>query len=177
MNFDQEEWRPIQGFDGYEVSNRGRVRSWKPERNYAPEPTSPRILRCRADKNGYNTVVLLRNLKRHYRRVATLVAEVWIGSRPSGCFVLHTDGSKTNDTPENLRWGTPAENSADAIKHGTLRRGTAVQTCKLTADKVRFIKSSNLSHSELARQFGVTPSAIWHIRDGRTWKHVEAGSF
>lgn len=167
------EWRCVVGVSGYEVSSTGLVRSWLPLRNYAPTPTEPRILKPSIDKNGYRTYALqVGPKKKKYIRGGAMVAEAWHGGRPDGMVVRHLDGSKNNDTPSNLRWGTPKENSNDSKVHGTYIHGAKVNTAKLSIDDVLMIKASTKGHAELSKELGVSPGAIWHIRDGRTWKHV-----
>lgn len=166
------EWRRVHHAPGYEVSDEGRVRSWLPARNGAKPPVTPRLLRMGRDKDGYAKVRLYIGSRAKDLRVCALVAEAWHGARPEGLVVRHLDGSKANDKPGNLVWGTPQENSDDSIAHGTWVHGEQVNTAKLTEADVVAIKRSPAGHSELARQYGVTPGAIWHIRAGRSWKHV-----
>ena len=167
----REVWRRIGIAPGYEVSNLGNVKSHLPYRNN-DKCLFPHILRSSFDKDGYKKVVLRINGEHKTCRVCVLVAEAWHGPRPVNSVVRHLDGSKTNDTPKNLKWGTCKENSHDSKKHGTYIHGERVNTCKLKVEDVRFIKQSTSGHSELARVFGVSASAIWHIRAGRSWKHV-----
>lgn len=168
----REVWRTIHNASNYEVSNLGRVRSHLPYRNNAPA-LFPHFISPSSDKNGYKKVVLRIDGKRKDFRVAVLVAEAWHGPRPKGLIVRHLDGSKDNDIPRNLKWGTPKENSLDAKMHGTYYHGHKVNTCKLKESDVKVIKCSSESHTELAKKFNVTVGTIWHIRAGRTWKHVE----
>jgi hypothetical protein len=170
----KEEWRRICWAPGYEISSLGRVGSWLRLRNFGQVPTQRRILKPRADKNGYRTVVLRVEGVRTYARVATLVCEAWHGRRPVGLLVRHLDGSKSNNVPDNLQWGTAMENSQDCKRHGTVVFGESVNTAKLTEKQVLEVLQSSKGHSELSRELGVTPGAIWHIRAGRTWKHLEA---
>lgn len=168
-----EEWRDVSWAEGYEVSSYGRVASWKPYRNMAKPPKTRRLLTLSVDKDGYQKTTLFQGKTRKTFRVCRLVATAWHGEPPEGFVVRHLDGSKTNDTPSNLAWGTPQENSDDMLNHGTRVVGNAVNTSRLTEADVRLILKSDRGHSDLAREFNVTPCAIWHIRDGRTWKHVE----
>jgi hypothetical protein len=48
-----------------------------------------------------------------------MAAEAWHGPRSDGLLVLHHDDDPLNPTPENLRYGTPAENAADARRNRT----------------------------------------------------------
>lgn len=168
-----EVWRPVRGQPGYEVSSHGRVRSWKPERNFAPVPKEPRILRRGTDKDGYRKVRLYQNGKCKDARVCALVCEAWHGPRPEGNLALHRNGINSYDRPGNLYWGTALENSADSLQHGTRCHGEQVRTAVLTEDDVREIKGRAGTHAALAAEYGVSPGAIWQIRAGRTWKHVE----
>jgi hypothetical protein len=167
-----EKWKTSNFSVYYEVSTHGRVRSWKPIRNYAKSPIKPRLLKPTVDKDGYHKIVLFKNKKRFDFRVAVLVAETYISKRPKGCVLRHLDGSKTNDYVRNLKWGTPQENSDDTLLHGTRIKGNQVNTCKLNNKKVQLILNSNSGHSELAKKYRVSPGAIWHIRANKTWKHI-----
>jgi hypothetical protein len=166
------EWRQIKWAPGYDVSDGGQIRSWLPERNFAPVPTTPRLRKLAVDKDGYHKVTFAIGGARKDARVCALVAEAWHGPRPQGAVARHLDGSRTNDTPANVVWGTPQENSDDSNRHGTQVRGSQVNTSRLSAEAVAVIKASALGHSALARIYGVTPSAICHIRKGRAWNHV-----
>ena len=110
-----EEWRPVVGFPAYEVSSRGRVRSshaWRGQRD--------RILIGGTSTKGYPYVQLVApdgGVK--VRATHILLAEAFIGPRPIGNHVRHLDGNRKNCTVENLAYGTPAENAADQLRHGT----------------------------------------------------------
>lgn len=75
--------------------------------------------------------------------------------------------------PKHLRWATPAENEADKMEHGTLRRGTEINTNKLGEDDVMAIRASAESGVALARRYGVTPSAVSSIRTGKSWSWLK----
>lgn len=167
-----EEWRPTNVDPDYEVSSLGRVRSWKPERNYAPRPKEARIRKLKVDRYGYNTVTLRVGGTRKHFTVSYLVAVAWHGERPEGCEVRHLNGDSSNDRPDNLTWGTPLENSNDKEVHGTKVKGEAINTAKLTEDDVRSILASDEPVADLAASYGVSIGTIYHIKQGRTWKHV-----
>lgn len=54
--------------------------------------------------------------------------------------------------------------------HGII--GSKNNNAKLDDDKVTYIRSSNASNKELAKQFGVSPNLISQIRLGKIWKHL-----
>lgn len=105
-----EEWQPIAEFDGYEVSNLGRLRSTK--------FTYPRILSTFRNRDGYMKVRLWRNNQPHYRYVHSLVAGAFISPRPTGMEVRHTNDDKLDNTASNLSYGTRSQNILDAVRNG-----------------------------------------------------------
>lgn len=73
--------------------------------------------------------------------------------------------------PRHLRWATASENEMDKLKHGTLRRGHAINTSKLTEQQVREIITRGRAGgiNKMAREFGVSPTAISYILSGKNW--------
>lgn len=106
-----EEWRPVPGFLGYEVSDQGRVRSL-----LGPEPL---IMRPHTRKTGYRHVVLHGKT----RFVHHLVLEAFVGPRTDGQECRHLDGQPGNNWLTNLRWGTRAEQMDDKARHAKGDRG------------------------------------------------------
>lgn len=108
------EWRTVVGVSGYEVSDVGEVRRVNAHLGYpAGHPMSLQ------ERNGYMRVGLTLNGERSTRSVHILVAEAFLGFPPSPLHqVCHWDGDRANNLVENLRWGTPVENSADTIRMG-----------------------------------------------------------
>jgi AcrR family transcriptional regulator len=81
-------------------------------------------------------------------------------------------GDKFNNHYTNLRYGTPAENHEDTLKHGKRRIGVTHPLAKLKEKDVRFIRESELSGVELASKFGVSSAHISAVRRNRAWKHI-----
>lgn len=104
-----EEWKTIDGFNLYEVSNLGRVKT--------NTRGTGRILKGSADKDGYRVVRLIKDNQTHTKRISRLVLENFIG--PSDLLALHKDGNNENNRLDNLYWGTYEENTKDSIAHGT----------------------------------------------------------
>ena len=116
MNATQpEQWRPVAGYEGhYEVSDQGRVRSFK--------RGGLRILRqSPTGKEGYLAVGLHLNGVQTTRNVHTLVAETWHGTRPLGMEARHLDGDHLNNTAVNVQWATHSVNVLDQVIQGTNR--------------------------------------------------------
>jgi hypothetical protein len=67
------------------------------------------------------SVVLSRNSKVKCVQVHVAVLEAFRGFRHPGQETRHLDGDSRNNRLRNLRWGTPAQNIADKVKHGRTR--------------------------------------------------------
>lgn len=102
-------WRAVAGFPGYEVSDDGRVRiaRWCREM-----PGSP-------DGNGYVIVVLRRGGRRYSRPVHRIVADAFLPNPDELPLVRHLDDDPTNNTVDNLAWGTHSDNRRDSVRNGT----------------------------------------------------------
>lgn len=93
------------------------------------------------------------------------------GSIPSGLVVCHHCDNPPCVNPKHLFLGTRADNNADmtAKKRNGAPRGGSHPSARLTWEKVEDIRSSELSHRELARVHSVSEGAIRSVRNGRTW--------
>ena len=139
-----EIWKPVLGYEGfYEVSSIGRVRSL--DRWVERPPQGTRLVRGRVLKQtvqvgrdfGYPYIKVCVNGVSKTKRVHTLVCEAFHGPRPAGMQVCHNDGTRTNNTVGNLRWGTPSENQLDRIDHGTSSIGERNPNARLSEPDVR----------------------------------------
>lgn len=175
-----EHWKPVLGFEGfYEVSSHGRVRSLprirKARRRNGTEFTmrmDGRLLILCLNKDGYLQGNMCVEGNRKNFEVHRLVCEAFHGPAPEGYEAAHNDGVRTNCHEDNLRWATPADNTADKNGHGTMLRAEAHPMAKLDEGKVRFIRSSTQGPTALGRKYGVHPSVIKGIRSGKIWKSV-----
>lgn len=93
-----EEWKVIEDFPEYEVSNQGRVRSLKTERLLTPKLQS----------KGYLRVNLYKEKKAYSHLVHRLVAKAFLNSDDK-IEIDHIDKNKENNHLTNLRWATRAE--------------------------------------------------------------------
>ena len=119
-----ERWKPVTGYEGiYEVSSHGRVRSV----DRTVTRSDGRVHRYKgkvlsaglSKRGGYPLVSLYTQGKNQSHYVHSLVAEAFIGTRPSGTEVCHNDGDPTNNHVDNLRYGTSSDNELDKVRHGT----------------------------------------------------------
>ena len=167
----QEAWRAIPGFPGYEVSDRGAVRSMLAS-GFGPAPTAPRCLKPCNDAHGYFRVYLRRGGKTYSRKLSWLVLEAFVGPRPSKHDACHNDGIRSNDCLQNLRWDTRKANLADCIAHGTRLRGSQATGATLSDEhvvRIRALLSEGRSQSEIARTFSVAQTTVSKIKRGVRW--------
>jgi hypothetical protein len=117
---EEESWRPYG--DGYEVSDRGRVRSYRSTRRGVSLEASPRVLDGHTQQTGYRIVLIWVDGKKRIRLIHRMVLEAFVGPCPEGMECRHLDGDRANNTLTNLCWGTHTENIRDRGRHGTAGR-------------------------------------------------------
>lgn len=98
----------VDGFDGYLVSNCGRVVSLKTGRELA----------WQIMPNGYAVVCLHKNNQRSRALVHRLVAKAFIDNPDSLPEVNHKDGDKLNNSVSNLEWMSREQNLRHAVDTG-----------------------------------------------------------
>jgi hypothetical protein len=161
----RESWKKIEGVVGYEVSNRGRVRSFWLNRYLKDSPQ--KVLNPVIGNHGYFYVRLNGAVKLVHRLVLTAFRGK---SKLYGC---HNDGNKLNNVLSNLRWDTQAGNMKDRERHGTKWIGNKNPLAKLSMDLAQKIreehKLGNISGRALARKYGVTEGTIRPLLAGKTW--------
>ncbi len=105
-------------------------------------------------------------------RVAWVITK---GPIPEGMVVCHKcDNPKCVDV-EHLFIGTPQDNVNDREMKGrnVVPKGELCGTSKLTEHQVIEIRNSDLNLIQAAKQYGVTPQAIWMVRKRKNWAHVK----
>lgn len=164
-----EEWREIKDHSGYEVSDQGRVRSYRTAQGH---PSSvPRLL-SPGNVRGYQQIKLGRSTQ---LKVHTLVLAMFIGPCPEGMEARHLNSDPSDNRLTNLAWGTKPENYADRHGNGTDNTGSRNGRTRLTEDQVKEIFSHAVigrPYTEIMKEFGVSRSIVTSIRCGRSWRHV-----
>ena len=169
-------WIDIPGWETrYEISEDGLVRSKDMMVNAkggAKAKRKGRLLKPILKNSGYYCVTLTNGVDRPHISVHRLVARAFIGECPIGLHVLHGDGNRLNNHYTNLRYGTPADNHEDTLKHGHRLMGSTHPLAKLKENDVRFIRETNESIVALAKKFNVSRAHIHSIRKKRIWSHI-----
>lgn len=163
----RERWKDIEGFEGYQVSNLGRVRSCVNNRHGLCDKYHL-LVPCR-NKLGYCSVNLGRNKRRSIHR---LVAEAFIPNKHNYPLVRHLDDNPSNNVVDNLAWGTQIDNMQDCVKHGRLVGDTSyaikskekrIIATKKDGSETRMFKSIN----DAARVLNVWPQHVSNVAMGR----------
>lgn len=103
---EQEIWKFIEGFEKYQISSYGRVRSFKNNKES--------ILKPGKVGSGYYKVGLYKNNISKQFLIHRLVANAFITNPENEPQVNHKNGLKTDNHVTNLEWVTAKEN----IHHG-----------------------------------------------------------
>lgn len=169
-----EVWRACPGYEGeYEVSNLGRVRSLDrncPGPGGKPEFHPGKVLSPFVAKRGGYLCLTLTNRKK--RTVHSLVAEAFIGPRPPKADVMHLNGIRTDNRPENLRYGTRKENLNQTYEYGGRQASGKLSVSDV--QRIRRRLSVGEAVTAIARDYGVNSAAIYHIRSGRSFAWLPA---
>jgi hypothetical protein len=97
-----EQWKLINNYEDYSISNFGQVKSNR----------FNRILRPGMNGSGYFYVNIIKNKRKKTTAIHRLVIEHFGHKKPDENFVVdHLDGNKTNNSIDNLEWVSIQENT------------------------------------------------------------------
>ncbi len=153
IDFPDEEWCDILGYEGYQVSNHGRVRSWKSRYN--------KYVLLKLNKNSVNQYNYIK-IKEKGLKVSRLVGFAFVeGYSEENNTIEHIDNNRTNDYYRNLKWVSQAENNKLAYDKGrvpSIAYSKHKKFKKIVVDDVyefktirSFAKWANVSESQANR--------------------------
>jgi hypothetical protein len=163
-----EEWKNIESFEDYQVSNEGRVKNSKGE-----------ILKGRISKYAYLRVCLYENKKHKDVYVHRLVAEAFIPNPQNLPEVNHKDEDKASNIVENLEWCDRKYN----MNYGTRAQRSAVKHSKRvdqidpqTGEVIRQWESTRECSRNGYDQSAVGKCARGELKTfkGYVWKYLQA---
>lgn len=183
----REEWREIEGYSRYLISNYGRI--WSKTRVVSTANKSIKTIRKGAFKNsrnkdGYMVVNLVPDGEiRNYKtvRMHRLIAQAFIPN-PSNFKIVHHKNSIRNDNRiENLEWTSSSQNNTYRWQDGNQEenREKARRICKINGQKGRVIslktkieiiksyKMKNKTQKEIGKEYGVSSSVVSFIVNGK----------
>ena len=117
-----ENWKRVDGYNEYEVSNLGNVRRWHRWPNKSGEYTYTNIKPNKLNKKNYYLIRLSKNGVQKAILLHRLVATTFLPNTENYPIVMHIDDNGFNNKLENLKWGTIQENTQDAHNKGLIKR-------------------------------------------------------
>ena len=163
-----EIWKTILGFNMYEVSNFGNIRSLF---------NGKKRMITKVVQHGYFNVTLYnKNIKKKIQ-VHRLVAIAFIPNPENKTQVNHISGIKNDNRVDNLEWCTPSENIIHAYRNGLKKgvRGSKSNFSILKEEDILQIKNTynkgELSQLQIAKMYNISQSAVSLIVNNKRWKY------
>lgn len=153
------EWRKVEGYENYSVSNTGSVKNTK----------SGRVLALRRTHDGYYGVNLCSHGKQKSVKVHRLVAIAFIPNPEKLYVVDHINLNKFDNRVENLRWLSLADNNR-VYRKEQLSEEEQERRNNATRKKVICIETGEIykSIAAAAKAFNVVNQSISACVNGRT---------
>lgn len=135
----QERWKLIPGYEGYQVSDLGRVRSLNYNRTGKVRLLNPLFV-----SSGYYQVILFKDKKKKQLYIHRLVVTAFRGPIPPGMVVNHINEIKTDNRLSNLEICTVAQNNNYGTRNERLSKELQLTNTKTFA-KYTFSSSCEAS--------------------------------
>ncbi len=183
MQWIKENWKDIDGYSSYQVSDFGRVRTLGGRivvnsRSGNLRKTASRYLALCDSGHGYKCISITMDSIRKSFSVHRLVAIAFIPNPENKPDVNHKDGDKSNNYASNLEWCTESENILHSVNMGFHQRGEESHHAKLNETQVIEILNHFHIHPKsnrtvIAEKYNVTEGAIQAIIFNKSWRHVK----
>lgn len=179
-----EIWKDVEGYEGrYQISSCGRVKSlsrkmWNGKVWWQSEEKVLTNFK-KSKGNDYVYVNLKKNNKGKKFYIHRLMARAFIDNPLNKKQVNHINGIKYDNRLDNLEWVTHQEN-VDHMwdKKLTTNYGETATNSKLSNKEVIRIfnlKDSDITQTELAKEYGVSIKTIGRIFKGERWGWLTGG--
>lgn len=122
-------------------------------------------------KTGYGSIRIDHKAVRAHR----VAYELLVGEIPDGGLILHSCDTPLCVNPDHLRIGDKRANTHDAIERGQHVVGEDHYRAKIPNHAIATIRAAlaaGVPGKYLAKQFGVGPSMISAIKNGKKWRYV-----
>jgi len=165
-----ETWQRIPGYDRYEASDQGRIRSLEQRitrRDGVHQRRQGRILKGTAARDYLKVAI---GIELWQVTIHRLVLLAFRGPCPEGMEARHLNGNPHDNRLCNLEYGTKKENAQDKHLHGTMPKGESHWRTTLTAQQVNEIRQDPGKHRDIAIRFGTSKSTVTRIKAGKVWK-------
>ena len=159
----EEIWKDIRCFPGYQVSSLGRVRSHNKvtsSARFKERHWKDRVLKQKVSKDRMHRVSLWNEDGEHtvlvHRLVADAFLEPLIGTKMT---VNHKNGDRDNNTVENLEWLTLGDNIRHGFENGFYPSQKQCVLVDSTGKEVSY-RSLSLASRSIGRNAGYISNSI-----------------
>ena len=170
-----EVWKTIKEYPDYQISNKGRVKSFKNK--------VPIVLKSSFNQKGYKQFVLRNENGGKTKRIHRLVAEAFIPNPNNLPQVNHKNGIKTCNEDWNLEWTDNSGNQKHAFTNGLQtnvgNNNPNIQPVNQYDLDGNFIKHWD-SIYDIIKELGYSRSSIWRCctnkykqSHGFIWRYTE----
>ncbi len=167
-NLDGETWKTIEEYPDYQISNFGRIKSFK--------KTNVRILKQQSDRNDHLQFRFCKNNKYYAKYIHDLVYETFYNDKlKSNECAHHKDKNPKNNYYENLK-------KMSKFDHKSLHnKGELNNNSKLKNEEVWLIKkilnsdyykSGKITQKFIGKMFKVNQTIISKIKLGQLWSYI-----
>lgn len=158
-----EEWKTIEGYEDYWISNLGNVKSFKNGKEQILKPFK---------NNGYLAIDLRKNKNRKCFKIHRLVASAFIPNPNNLQQVNHKDENTYNNCVNNLEWCTHTYNNNYGTRNKRIGEKHKMKILQYTIDGV-LIKEWD-SMVEASKYYNISKSLISECCNG---KYRTAGGY
>ena len=157
---EQEIWKPVKGYENYEVSSFGRVRCLYYLSKLGKRVNTGNYLKFTINRNGYYICRLSGKTVKPHRLVCIAFHE---NKEDKPC-VNHKDLNKLNNRADNLEWCTVQENARHAWDNGACLDSLKARM-RFSLDEINQIQRrvSILGAKIVSENTGIPYSTIWKI--------------
>lgn len=166
-------YRRIKGHSDYKVGDDGSFWSRRKWKNWTRVKGSP-------NHDGYlRTSITSDDGHTRLKFIHVMVLEAFVGPCPEGMESRHLNGIANDNRLDNLKWGTPTENTEDKRRHGSfdeMNKGESNGWAKANDEVVRKIRTmyatGNFSQQEISNEVNIHQTTVSKIIRRQTWSHV-----
>ena len=172
-----EEWKAVEGYPGYYISNHGRFRTIdRITGGKRKMIIKGKMMKLTVDSLGYCIISLYKNGKSKKVRIHQLVAMAFIENPENKPEVNHIDCNRTNNIISNLEWVTRKENLVHAANLGRSTWGDKNVHAKLTNDdakRIRKLSAEGLRRQQIAQMYPqVSKYTVYRVIKRETFRNI-----
>lgn len=159
------EWKDVVGYEGiYEVSDTGLVRTHKNKTTYTERhgvrKWKQRTLKQKVSKDNTCRVSLWKNGKEKTWLVHRIVAKAFIPRVKEKNYINHIDGSRLNNSVDNLEWCNHKENNNHGFDNHLINTNDKVVLMDKKTEKIHYFRSKSKASQFLGKNKGYLSNRV-----------------